>query len=112
MHTYRVNLSVGVPEHCDLEGAKTPFGTRGPVYQLQGLKPGAWKMPPVSVYPDTMQLEHDWQSCSNSLCVKVGWELNHNYAHHQEKGNCTELCRSELWWIPAPARAGTELDLQ
>ncbi|RMC11471.1 hypothetical protein DUI87_11590 [Hirundo rustica rustica] len=41
--TYRVSLSVGVPD--DFEGAKTPFGTKGPVHQLQGLNPGTWKRP-------------------------------------------------------------------
>lgn len=29
VRTYRVRLSAGVLDHCDLGDAKTPFGTRG-----------------------------------------------------------------------------------
>lgn len=77
------------------QDVKTPFDTRGPAYQIQGLQPGTPKRPPC------MQALCNWNttgtSYSNASRVKEGQELNLNDAHHQEKVNCAELC---------PSRAG------
>lgn len=99
VHTSRVSWSVGVLEHSDMRMPRQPLAQEDLVDQPQGLKPGTWKSPPVSMCPGTLQLEHSWQSHSISLCVKVGRELNVNDAHHQEKGNCWAVPQ----WIVTPS---------